>query len=160
MSASKEGKELLDNLGLSMIKDLVTNAYLMKTNDRVVIEVPNENLSKVVEEIKKFFGSEGLYVSTVIGTDLIDKKLMRIDYFVYVIKLKRFLVLRVYTDRENPKVTSLYPLGFKSAIPGECEVFDLLGIKFEGNPFLKRPFFTPEEFVEKGIYPLRKDAKV
>ena len=160
MSASEEGKELLDKLGLSMIKDLVTKVYLMKANDRVVIEVPNENLSKVVEEIKKFFGNEGLYVSTVVGTDLIDKKLMRVDYFIYIVKLKRFLVLRVFTDRENPRVTSLYSLGLKSAIPGECEAYDLLGIKFEGNPFLKRPFFAPEEFVEKGIYPLRKDAKV
>jgi len=157
---ASEGGELLDKVGLGMLKGLVTKAYLMKANDRVVVEVPNENLGKVIEELRRSFGKDGFYVSTVVGTDLIDQKLMRVDYFIYIAKLKRFLVLRLFTDRENPKVTSLYSLGLESAIPGECEAHDLLGIKFEGNPFLKRPFFAPEEFVKQGIYPLRKDVKV
>ncbi|MBN1178888.1 MAG: NADH-quinone oxidoreductase subunit D [Anaerolineae bacterium] len=47
------------------------------------------------------------------------------------------LVLHVHADRENPTVPSLTPL-FPSADFQEREAWDLMGIRFEGHPDLRR----------------------
>jgi NADH:ubiquinone oxidoreductase subunit C len=46
------------------------------------------------------------------------------------------------------------------ALGGELEAYDLMGVTFEGNNRLRRGFLAPEDMVEKGIYPLRKDSGV
>jgi len=47
-------------------------------------------------------------------------------------------VLKVYLkDKENPSVASITPL-WQGAYYQECEVYDLMGIRFSGHPNLKR----------------------
>jgi NADH-quinone oxidoreductase subunit C len=55
-------------------------------------------------------------------------------------------------DRDNPSVPSVVPL-WQGADFQEREVYDLMGIRFEGHPNLKRLFLW-EGF---DGYPLRKD---
>ena len=62
-------------------------------------------------------------------------------------------VLKVYLeDRENPKVASVTPI-WRGANYQEREVYDLMGIAFEGHPNLKRILLW-EGFPG---HPLRKD---
>ena len=61
------------------------------------------------------------------------------------------LKARVY-DRENPSLPSLYPI-WQGADFQEREIYDLMGISFEGHPDLRRIFLW-EGFPG---YPLRKD---
>ena len=82
------------------------------------------------------------------------------DYFEVVchllsIKKKHSFTLktRVY-DRENPSLPSLYPV-WQGADFQEREIYDLMGISFEGHPDLRRIFLW-EGFPG---YPLRKDFK-
>ena len=56
------------------------------------------------------------------------------------------------TDRENPAVDSVYDL-WKTADFHEREIFDLLGIRFNNHPDLRRIFLDDDW---EG-YPLRKD---
>ena len=56
------------------------------------------------------------------------------------------------TDRENPTVDSVYDL-WKTSDFHEREIFDLLGIKFNNHPDLRRIFLDDDW---EG-YPLRKD---
>ena len=56
------------------------------------------------------------------------------------------------TDKENPTVDSVYDL-WKTADFHEREIFDLLGIKFNNHPDLRRIFLDDDW---EG-YPLRKD---
>ena len=63
------------------------------------------------------------------------------------------VVIRVQiTDRENPTVDSVYDL-WKTADFHEREIFDLLGIRFNNHPDLRRIFLDDDW---EG-YPLRKD---
>ena len=59
------------------------------------------------------------------------------------------MFLAIVVQNETESVTDL----FKSAIADENEIFDLFGVKFIGNPDLKR-LYMPEDW--KGV-PLRKD---
>ncbi|MHA1608602.1 MAG: NADH-quinone oxidoreductase subunit C [Candidatus Njordarchaeales archaeon] len=65
--------------------------------------------------------------------------------------------VRVYTNRDNPSVPSITEI-YPSALIYEREVYDLLGVKFEGHPNLKR-LLLPED-VPEGFHPLRKDFKL
>lgn len=62
------------------------------------------------------------------------------------------VVLHVFADREDPRVPSLAPI-FPSANFQEREVWDLMGVRFEGHPDLRRILLW-EGF--EG-HPLRKD---
>lgn len=64
------------------------------------------------------------------------------------------LTLHVHADRENPTVPSLAPL-FPSALFQEREAWDLMGVRFEGHPDLRRILLW-EGF---DGHPLRKDWK-
>lgn len=81
-----------------------------------------------------------------------------LDYFEVVyrltsLKYNRSLVLKVLCrDRQKPSVPSLTGI-WKGADLMEREVYDLMGISFDGHPNMKRIFLW-EGF--KG-YPLRKD---
>jgi len=60
--------------------------------------------------------------------------------------------LKVYVDRENPKIPSVYWI-WKGADWQERESYDMYGIVYEGHPDLKR-ILMPEDWVG---WPLRKD---
>lgn len=144
---------LADFLGGYIIK-----SYTMKPN-RVVVEIEASKLREVFTKLNEVLGKEALYLATIEGTDLPEKNLIRIDYFVNVFKHNTYLVLRAYLPRENPVIPSVIDL-VPGALAGELETHDLLGILFEGNTYLRRSFFVPEDVSSKGIYPLRKDSGV
>ena len=70
-------------------------------------------------------------------------------YHLYSTDDEEDLFLAIVVQNEIESVTDL----FKSAIADENEIFDLFGVKFIGNPDLKR-LYMPEDW--KG-FPLRKD---
>ncbi len=118
----------------------------------VEITVLPENLVKVVSALK--FNREtslDLLVSLTgmdWGTDL------GIVYHLRSTQFNHMLVVKTrVSDRENPEIDSLCPV-YKSAEFHEREVFDLLGIKFNGHPDLRRLFLD-----STWGFPLRKDYK-
>lgn len=64
--------------------------------------------------------------------------------------------IRTRISREDAKIPSIVNV-FKSAFPHELEQYDLMGVKFEGNPDLRR-IFLPHDW-NLG-FPLRKDFKI
>ena len=95
------------------------------------------------------------YLSSVTSTDYIDEGYFEVVYHLYRSTGGKALVLKCRTqDRENPAVPSLYDL-YPSSDLQEREVWDLMGIRFEGHPDLRRVLLW-EGF--EG-HPLRKDWK-
>ncbi len=94
------------------------------------------------------------YLSSVTGVDYMPDGLMEVVYHLYKTTGGPGLVLKTQTPRENAEVPSLV-----SVYPGadfqERETWDLLGIRFEGHPDLRRILLW-EGF---DGYPLRKDWK-
>lgn len=107
------------------------------------------------------------YLVDLCGVDYLGKNTPRFEvvYNLYSIAKKHFIRLRVQvpdkiapdeeTGVEEPSVRSVVSI-WRGADWHERECFDLMGIRFEGHPDLRR-ILLPEDWVG---HPLRKDYPV
>jgi NADH-quinone oxidoreductase subunit D/NADH-quinone oxidoreductase subunit C/D len=112
--------------------------------------VEPENLVEVMTALRDTFGYD--YLSSVTGVDYLPDDFMEVVYHLYRSTGGSGLVIKTQASRENtvvPSLVSVYP----GADFQEREAWDLLGIRFEGHPDLRRILMW-EGF--EG-HPLRKD---
>jgi len=121
------------------------------SSDKGSITVDNKALAKVCDFLKNTAGLEFDYLTVLTAVDYLD-------YFEVIYRLvsltnnqSLMLKTRVY-GRENPAVPSVTGI-WRAAYYQEREIFDLLGIKFEGHPDLRRLLLW-EGF---NGHPLRRD---
>ncbi|MCL5803917.1 MAG: NADH-quinone oxidoreductase subunit C [Candidatus Thermoplasmatota archaeon] len=112
---------------------------------RKIVQVSKENFLSFMKE-KKEQGFDHLSLVTAVdrrdSTDLV--------YHLHSVQRNEYLVVKVNTkDNMMPSVANIWA----SANWDEREQYDLMGIKFQGHPNLKR-MFLPENWVG---HPLRKD---
>ena len=140
LSGSEIGKQIMEH-----IPDAVSEA-----GDHYLV-VKAESLLKVAEYLKKSPKFDFDYLNYISAVDYFD-------YFELVYQLTSLghnhsLVLKTRCyDREKPVVPSIVSL-WRGADFQEREIYDLMGISFEGHPNLKRIVLW-DGF--KG-HPLRKD---
>lgn len=137
MNAAEELKQALP--------DSVESVGFQTNKPQAVIK--KEDLLKVAGKVKEM-GFDDLSVIT--GTDYVDRFEVVYNFFSY--GKKQNLVLKVVLDHKNPAVDSLSSI-WKVADWLERETYDLVGIRFNGHPNLKR-ILLPEGW--QG-HPLRKD---
>ena len=92
------------------------------------------------------------FLSSVTGVDYLPEGKMEVVYHAFKTTGGPVLVFKAQTPREDPVVPSLVPV-YPGAELQEREAYDLLGIRFEGHPDLRRILMW-EGFAG---YPLRKD---
>jgi len=114
------------------------------------IIVKPESLIEVATAIRDDLGFD--YLSSVSGVDYLPDGMMEVVYHAFRSSGGSALVFKAQTPRDNPVVPSLVPV-YPGADFQERETWDLLGIRFEGHPDLRRILLW-EGF---GGYPLRKD---
>lgn len=131
------------------IRQLVPDAVTELTENDIYVK-PEEVLN-VAGFLKKTPDLEFDYLNSVTGVDYYPDYL-EVVYHLTSILHNHSLVLKTKVNRENPVVPSVYSL-WQGADLQEREVFDLMGIRFEGHPNLKRVLLW-EGF--EG-HPLRKD---
>ena len=148
-------KDVLNKL---VEEGLLTPSGEVKPHRPIYVFEPGK-IRELFTKLIDLAGVEGFYVSTIVGTDLMKDGKVRLDYYVVFLPEEETIVIRTFLPRENPEIDSLLDI-IPGVLSGECETYDLLGVVFKGNPALKRGFFVPKDVYEKGIYPLRKDAKV
>jgi len=119
------------------------------SSDKSSIIIDGKSLLQVAEHFKNKLGFD--YLTAVTGVDYIDY--FEVVYRVVSMQHNQsiFLKARCYT-REDPALPSVTPV-WRAAYYQEREIYDLLGIKFEGHPYLKRLLLW-EGF---NGYPLRRD---
>jgi NADH-quinone oxidoreductase subunit C len=86
------------------------------------------------------------------GVDYNDK--LSVAYHLFSTKKLHKTVIKATTPKDNPSVQTVSDV-WPAANAYEREVYDLLGINFEGHPNMKR-ILMPDDW--EG-YPLRKDYK-
>ena len=86
------------------------------------------------------------------GVDYKAEGHIQIVYHLFSYKHRRFIVLKVNAPRDNPVVPTVENV-WKAANWLEREIYDLLGVVFEGHCDLRR-LLMPEDWIG---YPLRKD---
>lgn len=94
------------------------------------------------------------YLSSVTAVDYLPQGQFEVVYHLYRSIGGEGLVLKVQIPREKPEIPSITPV-FPGANFQEREAWDLMGIKFEGHPDLRRILLW-EGFAG---HPLRKDWK-
>ncbi len=149
MSEEKEYpslKEFFKNIGLE-VREVKPRRYQLF--------VDPDKLPDVVKKLIDAYDGQ-VYLSTIAAVDFIDEKVFELNYDMSVIPLRCVLILKTRVPRDKPKAPSLVSV-LPGARPHEAEVYDLLGIEFEGNPYLEKPFLLPKELANE--YPLRKDWK-
>ena len=91
-----------------------------------------------------------VYLSGLTSVDWLDR--FEVVYHLQSLRRNHIAVFKVAIDRENPVLPSMTSL-WRGALLQEAEVYDLMGIRFEGHPALRRIFLW-EGF---SGWPLRKD---
>ncbi len=114
--------------------------------------VKPESLIMVVQTLRDEMGYD--YLSSVTGVDYLPENKMEVVYHFYRTTGGGALVLKTQVDRDHAVVKECTPL-FPGAEFQEREAWDLLGIRFENHPDLRR-ILTWEGFHG---HPLRKDWK-
>ena len=119
--------------------------------DKVTVVVDNKDLHKVAEFLKNAPGMEFDYLANQTAVDYIDY--FEVVYNLVSLNNNHSLVLKTRCyDRDNPVVPSVVDL-WRTADLQEREIYDLLGISFEGHPNMKRLLLW-EDFPG---HPLRRD---
>ncbi|NSW81695.1 MAG: NADH-quinone oxidoreductase subunit C [Syntrophothermus sp.] len=113
-----------------------------------VIRVICPQVLSFMRRLKEIHGFN--YLANLTAVDYRDR--FELVYHVYAVPENRGLVVKTSVSREEPVVPSVVSV-WPAADWQEREVFDLLGISFEGHPNLRR-ILLPEGF--EG-HPLRKD---
>jgi NADH-quinone oxidoreductase subunit C len=123
---------------------------VIETGTQAVV-VKSEYLLKIAEHLKNGPEMAFNYLSDLTAVDYLDY--FELVYRLTSLKSNQTLVLKVRLfDREKPEISSVTEL-WQGADFMEREIFDLMGIRFNGHPNLKRIFLW-EGF---SGHPLRKD---
>jgi len=126
---------------------------VVESNENVILVKP-EFVFQVASFLKNTTGFDFDYLDFVTAVDY--NSYLEVVYYLVSLKHNHSVIMKTRcTDRENPRVPSVVSL-WSGANFQEREIYDLIGIKFEGHPNLKR-FLLWEGF--QG-YPLRKDFKL
>jgi len=109
-----------------------------------------QHLKDFAKALRDEYGYD--YLASLTGVDYLPEGKMEVVYHVYKSTGGPGLVFKVQVHRENPVVPSLVDV-YPGANFQEREAWDLLGIRFEGHPNLRRILLW------EGFWghPLRKD---
>lgn len=144
MTKPASTKEIADSL------ERKSPGCVIELSDKDIV-VKTESLLAVASYLKNTPGLDFDYLNWMTAVDYPDHFL--VIYDLTSLKNNVSLMLKTRCDnRENPTVPSLVEL-WKGANLQEREIYDLMGIRFENHPNLKRIFLW-DDF--KG-HPLRKD---
>lgn len=120
--------------------------------DEWSVYVRKENLPEVLSFLKTEPGCEFNFLSDITSVDLFTQKpRFEVLYHLYSIPLNHRLRVKVKAE-DGEKVPSATAL-WGAANWHEREIYDLMGIEFEGHPDLRR-ILMREEWIG---HPLRKD---
>jgi NADH-quinone oxidoreductase subunit C len=110
--------------------------------------------NKVIDACKAVSDLPGWYhLSTITGVDLGDD--LAILYHFW--QGRHFVQVRTQVPRAAPRLPSISG-ALTAATLYEAEIQDLLGIAFEGNPFLGKKLVLPDIYPADAPPPLRKDS--
>jgi NADH-quinone oxidoreductase subunit C len=123
----------------------------LNASDKRAVVVDSKSLYQVAEHLKNIAEFDFNYLANVTSVDYIDY--FEVIYNLVSLNHNHSLALKTRCyGRENPRVPSVVSL-WRTADYQEREIYDLMGITFEGHPNMKRLLLW-EGF---SGHPLRRD---
>jgi NADH:ubiquinone oxidoreductase subunit C len=133
-----------------IIKSLEAEAVVSEGKQFVEVTVPSSKLHDLARQLKENRDTDFDFLFCLSGVDYGQD--LGVVYHLRSTKHNHSVVLKTRTsDRQNPRVNSVTDL-WRTAEYHEREVFDLLGIRFNNHPDLRRLFLS-----SSWGFPLRKD---
>lgn len=146
MSLMDDHKRLIEGFTEFLGAESVLESKIPRER-RVFVTIKKDRLRDAVRYLRD---REGLtHITTISGVDVGDE----MEVLYHLTKKDLSLALRVKVPMEELVLDSIVDI-LKGAPLYEREVHDMLGVKFEGHPDLKR-LILPEEWPE-GVHPLLK----
>jgi NADH-quinone oxidoreductase subunit C len=129
------------------------SCQLEETKDFVVLRVNKNDILEAGRKLKDNKETRFDYLFCETAVDL--KTCFEVLYHLSSNTYRHNLLVKVtLEDRNTPELNSVYSV-WKGADLYECEIYDLMGVRFLNHPNLRR-LFLGEEWIG---YPLRKDYK-
>jgi NADH/F420H2 dehydrogenase subunit C len=145
------GKELKNKIISFGIEISFPEEVEAEATQFLTLSVNPSHLHQLAKQLKEDTDTSFDYLFCQTGIDWLEN--MEIVYHLRSTSHGHEVVVKTQiTDREDPTVDSVYDL-WKTADFHEREIFDLLGIRFNNHPDLRRIFLDDDW---EG-YPLRKD---
>jgi NADH-quinone oxidoreductase subunit C len=148
-SEAMTAEEILEQIGARFRDEIRTSEV---RRGEACLTVRADRSFEICRFIKEELGYE--YLDCLSGVDWIADKEMEVVYNISSLRQPGKITLRVRVPRDEPFLRSVVPL-WGTANWHEREAFDLLGIRFEGHPDLRR-ILLPEDWIG---HPLRKDYR-
>ena len=147
--ASSDVADTIDALK-QQFPDAVTDVLIYAGEHTAFVQ--RKFLLQVFAALKESLGFT--YLVDMAGVDRFQEDAPRYEVYYCLVNLStnRRLRLKVRVDEEDAVLPSITGL-FKAADWNERECYDMLGIRFEGHPDLRR-MYMPEDFA---YHPLRKE---
>lgn len=135
---------------IQLLKEKQPLAEVRMGSEYIEAFIPRENLHDFMVMIKNDSNLAFDYLFCLTGVDYSDH--LQVIYHLESTSLNHILVVKVKTEnRETAEVDTVSDI-WPTAESHENEVYDLLGIKFNNHPELRRLFLD-----EGWGFPLRKD---
>lgn len=132
--------------------DEIENAISSK-NEFKKCQISSNEIGETLHLLKNDAKYDFDRLNTIIAVDLgVESLQIELIYDLYSTNLKTRIRISTQIDRDSPHIQSAVNV-YKSAYFDECEIFDLFGVVFDGNPKLKR-LLMPKGWIG---HPLRKD---
>ena len=126
---------------------------LEETKDFVVLRVNKNDILETSRKLKDSRETAFDFLFCETAADL--KSSIEVLYHLSSNFLRHDLLIKVkLEDRNAPELESVYSI-WKAADLFECEIYDLMGVRFINHPNLRR-LFLGDEWIG---FPLRKDYK-
>lgn len=139
-----EVQELLERLS----RELGLEATARK-DGWIDLQVPSQQVADVARRLRDEFRMN--YLSCLSAVDWKEEG-FEVVYHILELGTQRRIVMRARVPREQPSLPSVTPI-WPTANWHEREAWDLMGVRFEGHPDLRR-ILLREDWVG---HPLRKD---
>ena len=128
------------------VSDLWTDA------DTVEVQVPREQIVETLRTLRDEHDFGFFFLADAAAVDYGPQNWFEVVYHLYSDRHPAWLRIRVRVDRADPRTPSITGL-WEGAVFHEREMYDMMGIVFEGNRDLRRIFMSPDY----RSFPQRKD---
>jgi NADH-quinone oxidoreductase subunit C len=132
---------------------------LWTDDDTVEVQVPRNEIVEVLRTLRDEPDFEFFYLADAAAVDYGPSNWFEVVYHLFSWKHPAWLRIRSRVDRQDPRIDTVTGL-WEGAMFHEREMFDMMGIIFEGNRDLRRIYMSPDyrSFPQRTDFLLPDDA--
>jgi NADH-quinone oxidoreductase subunit C len=136
-----------------------TASDLWTDDDTVEVQMPRDEIVEILRVLRDEPEFEFFFLADAAAVDYGPDNWFEVVYHLFSWKHPAWLRIRTRVDRQDPRIDTITGL-WEGAMFHEREMFDMMGIVFEGNRDLRRIYMSPDyrSFPQRRDFLLPDDA--